>query len=237
MVNVDKKRIPWRNEIKYVCLETQMLEIQRRVDVICGLDAHTGDGDRYTVRSLYFDDLDNSAYYENEMGVDMRQKYRIRLYNGDADRLTLERKTKRNGKTFKESTALSREICEDILEGAWLCENVGRMPPLLQEFYLEYRTKLLRPKVIVEYERIPYIYETGNVRVTFDRNISASVNVDDFLEQCLTTRPVMPAGQHVLEVKFDKLIPDHIQNALSGEKLVQTAFSKYYLCRKICGGI
>lgn len=237
MGKTDKCQITWRNEIKYVCFETQMLEIQKRVDVICGLDVHTGEEDRYTVRSLYFDDLRDSAYYENEMGVDMRRKYRIRMYNGNADRLALERKTKRNGRTFKENTVISREICEEILEGAWLCENVEGLTPLLREFYLEYRTKPLRPKVIVDYERIPYIYETGNVRITFDRNISASVSVGDFLESSLVTRPVMPVGQHVLEVKFDKLLPDHISNAISGEKLRQTAFSKYYLCRKSYGGV
>lgn len=235
MENV-KKRIPWRHEIKYVCSEAQIPVIRNRVSVFCDMDRHAGPDGRYHVRSLYFDDYSDTAYYENEMGVDPRQKYRIRLYNGNADFLVLERKAKRNGKTFKESTPFSRERCREILRGDWLCEDLDREPTLIRQFYMEYRTKLLRPKVIVEYERIPYVYPTGNVRITFDRNISASGDVSGFLEQDLPARPIMPQGQHVLEVKYDALIPDVIYNAVSGEKLRQTAYSKYYLSRKIDGG-
>lgn len=232
----NEKKIPWRHEIKYVCSETQIPVIQNKVSVVCDVDEHADTESRYYVRSLYFDDYNDSAYYENEMGVDPRQKYRIRLYNGNADHLTLERKSKRSGKTFKESAPISGELCEELLRGDWMCPDIGGMVPLLQQFYLEYRTKLLRPKVIVEYERIPYTYATGNVRVTFDRNISASGDVGSFLEQSIATRPIMPVGEHIMEVKYNALIPDYIYNAVSEEKLRQTTFSKYYLCRKINGG-
>lgn len=232
----DKEKLPWRHEIKYVCSEAQIPVIQNRVSVFCDMDRHVGADGRYSVRSLYFDDQNDTAYYENEMGIDPRRKYRIRLYNGNADHLTLERKSKRSGKTYKESIPISREQCEEILGGDWLCADIGKEPLLLQQFYVEYRTKLLRPKVIVEYERVPYIHSTGNVRITFDQNISASGDMGSFLKQNLATRPIMPAGQHVLEVKYDALIPDAIYNAISGEKLRQTSFSKYYLCRKINGG-
>lgn len=229
-------RIPWRHEIKYVCSEAQIPVIQNRVSVFCDMDRHVDSDGRYYVRSLYFDDYNDSAYYENEMGVDPRHKYRIRLYNGNADYLILERKTKWSGKTFKESVPFSREWCQEILWGDWMCEDLGREPPLIQQFYMEYRTKLLRPKVIVEYERIPYVYSTGNVRITFDRNISVSGDVSSFLEQDLLVRPIMPQGRHVLEVKYDALIPDVIYNAISGERMRQTTYSKYYICRKIDGG-
>lgn len=229
-------KIPWRHEIKYVCSETQIPFIQNKISVFCDQDSYTDAEGRYYVRSLYFDDYNDTAYYENEEGVDPRQKYRVRLYNGNTDYLRLERKSKRDGKTYKESSPISKELCEEILQGDWWCSHLGEMPLLLQQFYVEYRTKLLRPKVIVEYERIPYIYATGNVRVTFDKNISASEDVDSFFEQSLICRPIMPVGQHVLEVKYDAMIPDFIYNAISGEKLRQTTYSKYYLCRKIYGG-
>ena len=200
------------------------------------MDRHVDPDGRYYVRSLYFDDYNDTAYYENEMGVDPRQKYRIRLYNGNADYLVLERKAKRSGKTFKESVPFSTERCRELLRGEWLCEDIGSEPLLIRQFYLEYRTKLLRPKVIVEYERIPYVYSTGNVRITFDRNISAAGDISCFLDRELHSRPIMPQGQHVLEVKYDSLIPDVIYNSISGERLRQTSFSKYYLCRKMNGG-
>ena len=42
----------------------------------------------------------------------------------------------------------------------------------------------------------------------------------------------MPAGMHVLEVKYDEFLPDYIYKGIELENLQRTAFSKYYLCRK-----
>ena len=76
----------------------------------------------------------------------------------------------------------------------------------------------------------------GNVRVTFDRNIRSSSVIGSFLENGLFVRPVMPVGQHVLEVKYDEFIPDYIKDSLEIGSLRQTAYSKYYLCRKFSTG-
>lgn len=92
--------------------------------------------------------------------------------------------------------------------------------------------KGLHPVVIVEYERIPYVYKNGNVRVTFDTQIASSSNVADFFAEHLPKRPIMPVGQHLLEVKFDEYLPDFIYRSLNLGVLQQTAYSKYYLCRK-----
>lgn len=231
-----KEKALWRHEIKYVCSEAQIPDIRNKLSAFCDLDRYVDADGRYYVRSVYFDDYDDTAYYENEMGVEPRRKYRIRLYNGDAKHLMLERKSKFREKTYKESIPLSKEQCKLMLWDDWLCEDIRKEPFLLQQFYLEYRTKMLRPKVVVEYERVPYIYSTGNVRVTFDQNIAVSGDVGSFFEQRMITRPIMPEGLHVLEVKYDSLIPDFIYNAISGERLRQTSYSKYYLCRKIYEG-
>lgn len=93
------------------------------------------------------------------------------------------------------------------------------------------RTAGMAPKVIVEYERTAFVGRSGNVRITFDRNISACVQLGSFLEPKVHLTPILPAGQHVLEVKFDEFLPDYVAQALELGKLRQTAFSKYYLCR------
>ena len=97
---------------------------------------------------------------------------------------------------------------------------------------LQMNTKLLHPVTIVEYERIPYICQYGNVRVTFDMNISSSVCFDSFFNDRISKRPIMPPGMHLLEVKFDEYLPDYIYNALNLGTLQQTSYSKYYLCRR-----
>ena len=111
-------------------------------------------------------------------------------------------------------------------------EITPAIPALLSKLILLMKTSLMRPKVIVEYERIPYIYPLGNVRITLDENICSSDRADLFLEDRIPLRPIMPAGQHILEVKYDEYLPDFIYQAAQLDNLRTTAFSKYYLCRK-----
>ena len=43
--------------------------------------------------------------------------------------------------------------------------------PLLAELVFKMQTQLLRPRTVVRYSRVPFIYAPGNVRVTFDCNL------------------------------------------------------------------
>ena len=176
----------YRNEWKYLVTDADLAVLGARLKVLLPMDKHQT-GSAYAIRSLYFDDLQNSCLRENEAGVDDRRKFRLRLYNGSAERIQLEIKEKLHGKTHKSSCLVSADECRRIM--------------------------------------------AGNVRITFDRNISACVQLGSFLEPKVHLTPILPAGQHVLEVKFDEFLPDYVAQALELGKLRQTAFSKYYLCR------
>lgn len=209
--------------------------MESRAEAILQRDRHTSQSGPYAgiynIRSLYFDDARNTCYYENENGTDPREKFRIRIYNHSDSRITLELKRKQHGKCLKSSCPLTREQCQVLITGGCLPEG-NDYPPLLQKLLLQIRTRGLRPVVIVEYDRTPFIYPAGNVRVTLDRNISASTQCRDFLRDTIPLRPILPAGQHILEVKWDELLPDFIARSLSLDKLQWTSFSKFYLCRK-----
>ncbi len=185
----------------------------------------------YNIRSVYFDDLYNSCYLENENGVDPREKFRIRIYNHSDARITLELKRKQQGKCLKQHCTLTKEQCLVLVSGGCLPDNPD-YPPLLQKLLLQIRTRGLRPVVIVEYDRIPYVYPVGNVRVTLDCNIASSDQCQDFFNKQLPLRPVMPPGHHVLEVKWDQLLPDFLYRSLMLDRLQWTPMSKFYLCRK-----
>ncbi len=86
--------------------------------------------------------------------------------------------------------------------------------------------------MIVAYERTPFVYAPGNVRITFDRNIGSTTNISGFFDPYLPLRPVLPTGKHILEVKYDAFLPDFLYEVMNLGSLTQTAFSKYYLCRK-----
>ena len=89
----------------------------------------------------------------------------------------------------------------------------------------------MHPKSIVEYERTAFVEPRGNVRITFDRNISGCEKISGFFDRTLPAVPVLPKGQHVLEVKYDELLPEYIAGVLELGRLQQTAFSKYYYSR------
>jgi hypothetical protein len=101
-----------------------------------------------------------------------------------------------------------------------------------KKLFTEVQIRGLTPKVIVTYERMPFIYSGGNVRITFDRKITSSVELNKFLSGDYNERPVLEMGKSILEVKWDEIIPRHIKDTLRLENLEWTAFSKYYMCRK-----
>lgn len=225
----------FRNEYKYQIHAAQLAVLKSRAASLMQLDSHVPkDGPYagvYNIRSVYFDDRRDSCYLENENGTDPREKFRIRIYNHSDRRITLELKRKQQGKCLKFSCPLSREQCDILLTGTPLPDSPD-YPPLLQKLLLQMKTRSLRPVVIVEYERIPFTFPTGNVRVTLDLNVRASSQSGKFFEDPIPLRPVLPAGQHILEVKWDQLLPDFLYRGLMLESLQWNSFSKYYICRK-----
>lgn len=221
----------FRHEYKYLCNESQMVYLESKLKYIMKIDSHARDKGYYKIRSAYFDNYKNSCFYDNENGIDPREKFRIRIYNNCLDRISLELKRKARGKILKQSYCLSRELCMRMLDSKGVMfeesENI-----VYNKWLIERKINLLKPVIIVEYDRVPYVYKEGNVRITFDRNICSSTNLEGFTHTNLATRAIMPLGYHILEVKYDEFIPDAIYNCLNTGQLQRITFSKYYLCRK-----
>lgn len=74
-------------------------------------------------------------------------------------------------------------------------------------------------------------------RITFDMNIRASEELHLFFDKDLSFRPILSLGTHILEVKYDEFLPAFIRDSLQICDLQQTAFSKYYYCRRFMGGV
>ncbi len=209
--------------------DADLILLAGRLKSVMAQDIHQ-EGDCYEIRSLYFDDAWDRCMDENEAGVDQREKYRIRIYDPRSDVIHLEIKEKNSGLTRKRACDLSRQECLAIMEGNLPLKLDSRAP--LNSLQLQMRCSKMEPKVIIAYERTAFVHAAGNVRITFDRNIMASRCCDDFLEDRVSgMTPVLPAGMHVLEVKYDEFLPDVIAQQLEIGKLRKTAFSKYYLGR------
>lgn len=220
-----------RHEIKYAISAAEVAMIQNRINGLLSPDSHAGLNGSYSIRSLYFDDYANCCFYGNENGTDPREKFRIRIYNHSTERITLECKRKERGKTLKTACPLTIEQTKMLMAGRVL-PDIAAQPPLLKKLTAQMLLRRLRPVVIVEYDRIPYVYRDGNVRVTLDTNIASSKAIGSFLDERIPRRPIMPAGRQLLEVKYDEFLPDFIYRNLQLDNLQQIAFSKYYLCRK-----
>ncbi len=205
-----------------------LLILRQRLRAVMESDPHAVDG-KYQIRSLYFDNLDDKALREKIDGVNMREKFRIRLYNCDSSVIHLEKKSKRNGLGTKYSANLTAEEAQKIVDGDidWMLDS-GR--PLVQELYCKMRYQGLRPKTIVDYTREPFIYRPGNVRVTLDYDIRTGLHCTDFLNPEAVT---IPAGDTYLlvEVKWDEFLPSIIRDAVSVPDRRVGSFSKYAQCR------
>lgn len=217
-------RHEWKHEISYA----DLLAIRQRLRAVAESDPHAANG-CYLIRSLYFDNAEDKALREKIDGVNLREKFRIRFYNGDTSVIHLEKKSKRAGLGTKYSAELTRDEAQKIVDGDldWMMSS-GR--DLVKELYCKMRYQGLRPKTIVDYTREPFIYRPGNVRVTFDYDIRTGLQCTDFLNpDCVT----VPAGDApiLLEVKWDAFLPDIIRDAVQTPGRRVEAFSKYAQCR------
>jgi hypothetical protein len=218
----------YRHEWKHVINYLDLLTIRQRLRLIAESDPHAVAG-RYEIRSLYFDNPADKALREKVDGVNMREKFRIRYYNGDTSLIKLEKKSKRNSLGTKYSAPLTAAEAQKIVDGDldWM---MGSGRPLVEELYCKMASQGLRPRTIVDYTREPYIYGPGNVRVTFDYDIRTGLMNTGFLDPDCVTVPAGDAGI-ILEVKWDNYLPSVIKDCVQTPGRRVTAFSKYAQCR------
>ena len=219
----------YRNEIKHIIDAGDKAAICANLRAVAHLDPHAGERGYYQIRSLYFDNIADKALREKIDGVSEREKFRIRYYDGNTSVIHLEKKVKRGGLGYKVSTSISAEEAQRTVDGdtTWMPASARG---LVIELYAKMKSQGLRPRTIVDYTRIPFIYGPGNVRVTIDENIRTGLHCTDFLNpNCVT----IPAGRPVmlLEVKWDEYLPSVIRRAVQVKNRGAGAFSKYETCR------
>ncbi|MDL2318595.1 polyphosphate polymerase domain-containing protein [Eubacteriales bacterium OttesenSCG-928-A19] len=218
-----------RHEFKHALNHQDYLILRSRLRAVLEHDENTNENDEYLVRSLYFDTPSDKALREKIDGVNNREKFRIRYYNGNPSFIRLEKKSKRNGLCYKASTRVDADEARRIIEGDldWM---KGHGDPLLLELYAKMTGTLLRPRTIVDYIREPFIYRPGNVRITLDRQIRTGLSSTRFLDADVAMVSVGDTTA-LLEVKYDAFLPAFIQDLLQIGDRKAAAFSKYAACR------
>ena len=105
-----------REEKKFLLNQAEALKLRNYLSNVVHTDLHNGP-DGYQVRSLYFDSLSNRDFQEKEDGLELRRKFRLRVYSPDADFALFEMKQKQGPYQRKRSLRLSRKEAQALIEG------------------------------------------------------------------------------------------------------------------------
>ena len=159
-----------------------------------------------------------------------RDKYRVRIYNKSDVVIHLERKSKQNNQTFKSKCSLTKKEFEQMRlhQFDWMQEDERS---LIRDLYKDIQLYALKPMTVVDYEREVYIYEHGNVRVTFDCKVQTSLRNTEMFNKKLPMVDVLEPNEVILEVKYDEYLPNVIKMILQGIHTRHEAYSKYQLSR------
>lgn len=218
----------YRHEYKYLISSASAQLLKLRLPHIMARDPHAGPTGQYTIRSLYFDDGNYSAYEEKVSGLADRVKYRIRYYNYDTQAIRLEKKEKRGELTRKTGTGITLADALHLQRG-----NTGSCPDTQSELITQMRCGIscgLRPAILVDYDRTPFVCHAGQTRITIDENIRTRPYDADLLASPGAMVPVLEEGTVVLEVKFNDFLPGYLAEVLADIPKVNIAVSKYVLC-------
>lgn len=214
----------FRHELKFQVNPGDVFMLRGNLRAVMKGDPYAKNGS-YGIRSLYFDTPSDQALRDKLNSVNVREKFRLRFYDGDTSLINLEKKFKANGLGNKQKARLSADETQALLEGdiSWMLLSEK---PLIRELYAKMRVARLQPKVIVDYRREPYVFGPGNVRVTLDSCIRTGLRCVDFLDPNCLTVPVS-GNPLILEVKWDRYLPDVVRNAVGLPSRRAAAFSKY----------
>ncbi len=219
-----------RSELKYYISNLEYFALKNRLKHILKQDKYSKDG-AYFIRSLYFDSYNDEALLEKLSGVAKREKYRMRIYNTNTNIVKFEIKHRENSQVFKETATITKESALKIMDGDYK-EFLKYNNPILNRAYIKFSQNLYRPKVVVDYSRDAFVYDLFNLRVTFDLNLSSNSTNFDIFSPNLHTIPVILEQKQILEIKYNKILPDFIKSILQLDSFERVAISKYALSRR-----
>lgn len=213
-----------RKEEKYMIDMSDYLYLRSILCRMAKPDKNAIADNKYSVRSLYFDSLDDDAFFDKVNGVNNREKFRIRLYDRNTGPIKLEKKSKISTRTIKDSVNISEYQTRQIINGdtSWM---MLKDSALFREFYVKHKTIPLVPKNIVEYTREAFVFNNFNIRITFDSDIRSTTSSVDLFDFDIPM--IKLTDKIILEVKYDTFIPGYIKDILNQIDKKTTSYSKY----------
>lgn len=220
-----------RVEEKYPISYWQYAELYAALSAMLIPDKHN-DPDSYMIRSVYFDDYSETAYYDKVSGEKERYKLRLRIYPPDFETVKLEVKEKRGGYQQKHSLLISRHEAEALINKDY---DIALQNKAIEEMLLKCGIAIhsKRPVVMNQYRRSAFMHPINNIRITLDRDILSSETNFDLFSESPVLFPVTDYYEALLEVKYDNFLFKWISDILDTYGLDMEAYSKYALSRRL----
>ena len=220
----------FRQERKFLINSEQYYRFCHQFSGVFHEDSHNVPGG-YMVRSLYFDTLGERDYQEKIAGVECRRKMRLRVYTPGSSTALLEMKQKQGSDQLKRSMKVSRAHAEELMNGRY--ESLLKYDdPFATECYGVLKMNTYLPKVIVEYNRMAFVFKENNIRITFDSHISASKVTGRLFDEHSGCFPVMHPDSVVLEVKYNNFLLSYVKDVLRVSNKSEISVSKFALANE-----
>ena len=221
----------YRVEKKYLINQETYYRLHHFLEKVMILDPNSIN-EGYTIRSLYFDSIDDRDFHEKEDGIEIRRKIRLRIYLNDPTFGVLEMKKKVGEIQKKTSLKISLEDCRKMLQGEYGV-LLKYDTPFAMECYSMMHMHVYRPKSVVTYERIAYIAKENKIRITFDHHIRGSESNYNIFSSEFNENYLLDPSFVVLEVKYNGFLLGYIKDFLNQVEKEELSVGKYSLSRII----
>lgn len=211
-----------RKEIKYKLSLVEASWLENILDKVLKIDENSNLNGDYNVKTIYFENYLRETTLDKKRNINNLSKYRIRMYENNPNSIFLERKTNCSGIIKKDSEKVTKGFVEDVMKGN-LYNILDKNSLLKTTFYLQMILKQYRSYILIEYMRKAYIEEKSNVRITLDRNIKSTMDYNSFFDNSFNE---YKSCFIILEIKYDKYIPDFVKDLLKGLDKNQISNSK-----------
>ena len=220
-----------RHEKKFLLNSLETSNLSNKIAKVLMPDPHNG-YHGYIVRSLYFDTVYNRDFHQKDMGVEIRRKIRLRVYDPNDNFALLEMKQKEGNLQLKRSLKITREDAIKIINKDY--SVLLKYPEdFATEIYAVMNIEQYMPVAVVQYNRKAYIAKENKIRITFDSNIIATESNFNIFDENLLMYPVFDKFNTVLEVKYNGFLLTYIKDLFNDINKSETSVSKYCLSRSV----
>jgi hypothetical protein len=227
----DSTIIVQRSEKKFFIGPEDRLRLLEAFNLLLTPDVNGGKFG-YTVRSIYFDSIRNTDYYNKIYKAGERKTIRIRTYNSNSTSVKFEIKYKRGEHQVKKSVAITKEDALAMLDLDFSVLQKYNNPTA--RYGHEVMTAgLYRPVSFIQYDRRAFTHRDFNTRITLDNNILYSNQSFDLFQPKLNFCTPIMTNNSVLEVKYEKYLLPYLQDIILSCEHLGKPVSKFGTSRNI----